>query len=62
MGGGQGAKFLVMTLCQVLFGTYFHTRKVKTCGQGAMAPVPRTSATVYGITLFFSGVKITRST
>ena len=28
-----------MTLCQVLFGTYFHMQKVKNWGWGAMAPL-----------------------
>ena len=36
--GGQGAKFLVMTLCQVLFCTYFHMQKMKTWGQGGHGP------------------------
>ena len=48
--GGQGAKFLVMTLCQVLFGTYFHTRKVKHWGGGHGPRGPPGSATVLTLT------------
>ena len=43
--GGQGAKCLVMALHlgpggpKVLFGTYFHTRKLQNWGQGGHGPV-----------------------
>ena len=42
---GQGAN-LGPGVPKVLFGTYFHTQKVKNWGQGAMAPrCPTGSAT-----------------
>ena len=48
-GLSQGAKFLVMAYVwggpKVLFGTYFHTRKVKNWGWGSWPPWPPGSAT-----------------